>query len=217
MLKSVFLLFLAWASTADAGPWPRGKGDAFIMTSLQVTAPNLEGPASYYFSNYLEYGLTDSFTFGADLGHSVSGESKSIAFLRHPLWQHNTTHYFAAEIGLGQVAGNVVVRPGFSYGRGFSNGKTSSWLTVDLLFEHHLVKKHTDFKADITYGLNHHGGFKSMIQIQTGKQTGDPSFLRLAPSFALPMGASSHLEIGGSIALRGTDEYGLKVGFWKNF
>lgn len=211
------LLLLASTGTSLAGPWPRGEGNAFGMISLQVTAPNFDGPASYYFSNYLEYGLTQNLTIGADVGHSVSGESKAIVFLKHPLLQWENTHYVSAELGFGQIGNDIVVRPGLSYGRGFSNVDSSGWLTVDMLFEHHIGKDRTDVKADITYGRNHSGGFKSMLQIQTGKQIGDPSFFRIAPSFALPMGKSTHLELGASVALRGNSEYGLKLGFWKEF
>ena len=79
MLNFYLLLFLALASTVDAGAWSRSKGEGFTMTSIQVTAPSVTKPASYYYSNFSEFGLTESITFGADLGHSVSGESKLIS------------------------------------------------------------------------------------------------------------------------------------------
>lgn len=217
MLKFCFVLFLAIASTVDAGAWSRGKANGFSMTSIQVTTPSLAEPASYYFSNYSEFGLTRNLTLGADIGHSVSGDSKFIVFLRHPILKLKDKHLFAAELGIGQVADEFVIRPGLSYGHGFSGFKRSGWLAVDVLFEHHTVSQATDFKADFTYGLNHSGGFKTIFQLQSGRQAGDPNFLRFAPSFAIPMGASAHLEFGGSLNLIGGAEYGLKVGIWKKF
>lgn len=217
MLKLSFLFTLMLIEAAAAGPWPRQKGQGFAMSSLQVTAASLSGPENYYFSTYLEYGLTNQLTLGADIGHSVSGETKGIMFLRHPIWLRSQTHHFAAELGLGTIAGNSVIRPGMSYGRSFEYKESSGWLTVDGLLEHHLGQQISDFKFDITYGRTYSNDFKAMVQIQAGKQQGDSSFLRLAPSFALPAGKSTHVEIGGSVGLRGASEYGLKVGFWRAF
>lgn len=217
MFRCVLFFLLAFASTALAGPWPRGAGNIFAMTSLQISAPNLGTPANYYVSNYLEYGLTKELTLGTDIGHSVSGDSKAILFLRSPIFRQITPHLFAAELGIGKVAEDFVVRPGLTYGRSFSNGTGSGWMTVDILLEHHLGRNRTDRKLDLTYGRNHRGGFKSMWQIQAGRQRGDPSFLRIAPSFALPMGPSAHFELGASVALTGGREYGLKIGLWKAF
>ncbi len=211
------LMAVLFASQAFAGAWPREKGSVFAMTSYQVSAPDLSGPVSSYYSGYFEYGLGSRLTLGADTGHSVSGESKVVLFLRRPLAQTDGGHVFAAEIGLGKIGSDTVVRPGLSYGYGFSGARGSGWFSVDLLFEHHLGMDRTDAKADITYGRNHARGFKTIWQLQTGKQRGDPSFARLAPSIALPIGARSHLELGVSTALRGPDEYGLKLGLWHEF
>ncbi len=72
-------------------------------------------------------------------------------------------------------------------------------------------------KADITYGRNHGRGFKSIYQIQAGKQIGDPSFLRFAPSVAVPLGQQTHLELGASMSLKNQPEYGLKIAIWRQF
>lgn len=217
MFKLGFLFSLALIRAAEAGPWPRQKGHIFAMSSLQVTDASLEGSGDFYFSTYLEYGLTSELTLGADIGHSVSGESKGIVFLRHPIWQKSRTHFFAAELGLGTIANDSVIRPGFSYGRSFEYKESSGWLTFDSLLEHYPEQRRSDFKLDITYGRTYSKDFKTMLQIQTGKQEGDPSFLRIAPSFALPAGKSAHFEVGGSFELRGVPEYGLKIGLWKTF
>ena len=55
MLNFYLFLFLALASTVDAGAWSRSKGEGFTMTSLQVTAPSFTEPASFYYSNFSEF------------------------------------------------------------------------------------------------------------------------------------------------------------------
>jgi hypothetical protein len=217
MLNFYLLLFLALASTVDAGAWSRSKGEGFTMTSIQVTAPSLTKPASYYYSNFSEFGLTESITFGADLGHSVSGESKLIVFLRHPILALKDKHHFAAELGVGEIAGEFILRPGLFYGRGLAHHNSSGWLAIDVLFEHHVRHQKTDFKADFTYGTTFSGGIKTILQMQSGRQAGDPKFFRFAPSLAIPMGSTTHLELGGSLNLIGEPEYGLKIGIWKDF
>ncbi|MBU2983444.1 hypothetical protein KO498_16685 [Lentibacter algarum] len=217
MMFRALLLFLAIASTAHAGAWPRGKGNGFAMVSFQVTASGLGGPVSYYTGSFVEYGLTDKLTLGSDVGHGVSGSSKALIFISYPIGVINDKHRFAAEIGVGRIAGNTVVRPGFNYGRGIKNRFGEGWVTLDTLFEHHLGEGHTDVKLDFTFGLNHGRGFKSMLQLQAGKQRGDPGFLRLAPSFAMPIGQKMHFELGFSSSLRGPSEYGIKAGVWRKF
>lgn len=211
------LVAILLASQAFAGPWPREKKSIFAMTSYQVSAQDLSGPVDAYYSGYFEYGLGNGLTLGADSGHSVSGDSKFVLFLRRSMALRDSGHIFAAELGLGQIGTDAVVRPGLSYGYGFSGARGSGWLSVDLLFEHHVGMDRTDAKADITYGRNHARGFKSIWQLQAGKQRGDPSFLRLAPSVAVPVGSRTHLELGTSTGLRGPSEYGLKIGVWHEF
>lgn len=211
------LLLLAFASAAHAGAWPRGKGNGFAMVSFQATAPSLTGPVSYYTGSYVEFGLTDKLTLGSDVGHSVSGNSKALIFLSYPIATIGEKHHFATEIGFGRIAGNMVLRPGLNYGFGFKNRIGQGWVTLDTLFEHHLGKDRTDVKADITVGVNHARGFKSILQLQLGKQHGDNSIARLAPSFAMPMGQKMHFELGFSAELRGAAEYGIKAGIWRAF
>lgn len=214
------LLLLVFANAAHAGAWPRGEGNGFVMVTLQGTVPQFFGglgPVSTYSGAYLEYGLTDKITLGFDIGHSVSGNSKALFFASYPLGQPDSRHKFAVELGIGRAAGNAVVRPGLSYGRGFDGKLGSGWVSANALFEHHLGRKRTDMKLDFTIGLNHKGGFKSIVQLQAGRQEGDPSFLRIAPSFALPMGKDTHFELGFSTELIGQTAYGLKIGVWRNF
>ncbi len=217
MMIRLALLLLAFASVAHAGAWPRGKGNGFAMVSLQATAPSLSGPVSYYTSSYVEFGLTDKLTLGSDVGHSVSGNSKALLFLSYPIATLGEKHHFAAEISFGRIAGDTVVRPGLNYGFGFENRIGKGWFTLDSLFEHHIDRGHTDVKADITLGFNHERGFKSILQLQLGKQRGDNGFARLAPSFAMPMGRKMHFELGFSTELRGPKAYGIKAGLWRAF
>lgn len=168
---------------AHAGAWPREKGTGFLSVATYVSGTSINGPYALYTSTYGEYGLGRNLTLGVDIGHGVSGKSKAIVFLRAPLGARSSDHLFAAELGFGQIAGEMVLRPGLSYGHGFSrkNGR-SGWISIEAVSEHRLTTSQVDYKADFTFGLTHSDRFKTILQLQTGKSHRDPFFARLAPS-----------------------------------
>ncbi|MDQ2093490.1 hypothetical protein [Rhodalgimonas zhirmunskyi] len=203
---------------ATAGPWPREKGHGFLASATQVDAAAFEGPYGVYSTVYLEYGLGRNWTVGMDIGHGISGKHKLIAFLRHPVFQGESGLIAALEIGGGTVAGEPTIRPGFSLGKGlsFTNGR-SGWLSLETYGELRLVSRRTDFKADATFGVTHSDRFKTIWQLQGGVSSGDPSFLRLAPSVVVRTGRQSHVELGASADIYGGDRLGLKIGLWRDF
>lgn len=206
------------ASSAQSGAWPREKGAGFIASAVNISASSINGPYALYSTTYVELGLGHDLTLGADIGHGVSGKSKAIAFLRRPLGELAPGHLFAAEIGLGEIAGEFVLRPGLSYGHGLSrrNG-TTGWLSVEAFSEHRLTTSRVDFKADFTFGLNHSDRLKTILQLQTGKSHGDPFFARLAPSVVMRVSPAMHVELGVTAGLTGDDSYGVRLGFWRDF
>ena len=201
-----------------AGAWPREKGHGFLSAASRISAPAWDGPRSIYSTTYLEYGLGRRLTAGFDIGHGISGLGKAIVFLRKSLPETDGGHVFAAELGLGLIAGEPAVRPGLSYGRGFDrrNGG-SGWFSVESVAEIRLDSGQTDYKADFTFGFNHGGGHKSIFQLQTGVSQGDPSFIRAAPSVVMRMGRKSHLELGLTAGIVGDTHYGVKLGLWRHF
>ncbi len=219
MIRALACLLVAClaASPALAGAWPRAKGEVFLAAATRVAATRVQGPYSVYSTAYLEYGLSDRFTLGLDIGQGISGASKRIVFLQHPLPIGSDRHRLAAQIGFGQISGQATLRPGLSYGFGFAHGGGSGWFAIDSVAEISLATGRTDYKSDITLGLSHGDRMKSIFQVQTGLSHGDPSFVRLAPSLVIRTGARTHLEIGMTRGLVGDHQTGFKIGFWRTF
>lgn len=223
LLQSAFVTALCCLagfppSTAHAGAWPREKGTGFIsaVTYLSWSQDYLlwesYAPSGRYDTLYLEYGLTARWTLGLDLGRSVSGAEKVVAFARRPLARPDSWLQIAAEIGAGQIDGDTVVRPGLSLGYGWDGG----WLNADLLAEHFSDRGETDVKLDLTYGQSL-GRHKLMMQVQAGQQAGDDAFVRLVPSVVTPIWRAVSLEIGATYGVMGDESMGLKLGIWTEF
>lgn len=218
LFLGVVAMCLAFSPPAHSGAWPREKGTAFVSVTTNVSATSLAGPYAIYSTIYGEYGLGRDLTLGVDIGHGVSGRSKAILFIRRPVGELAPGHLIAAELGLGEIAGEMVIRPGLSYGHGlsFQNGK-SGWLSIETLAELHIKSGRIDFKSDFTFGVTHSDRFKSILQLQTGLSHGDAAFARLAPSVVMKTGKNSHLEIGLTGGVIGDKSYGVKLGFWRDF
>jgi len=218
LLMLCLTLFGARSAPVSAGAWAREKGHGFVSSTSRIAARDSDGPYSIYSTTYLELGLGHDLTLGLDIGHGVSGTSKAVLFMRHPLGELFPGHLFAAEIGVGRIAGEPVLRPGLSYGHGFTTKRgQGGWLAIENFAEFGFATQRVDFKADFTLGLNHGDRFKSIFQMQTGVSHGDPVFARFAPSLVMRMGRVTHVELGLTAGLVGDDQYGVKLGFWRDF
>ena len=211
MLRLAIMLWLALASPLAAGAWPRGKGSAFAVGYTYVL------PSGAYSGIYGEWGMTDRLTLGVDVGRGVSGQDKSVAFVRAPLWSPGWGHRFAVEIGAGRIAGHDVLRPGLSYGKGFDWAGRAGWIALDTVAEIHVDTLAVDGKADLTLGLSVNEHRKLLLQLQGGLQYGDEPFLRLVPSMTFTLSDRMRLELGLSQSLRDDRETGLKAAVWLEF
>ncbi|MBO9465745.1 hypothetical protein J7443_10935 [Tropicibacter sp. R15_0] len=213
------LCLIALVSQAKAGAWPRQKGSGFASVSVQLSWPqNIQHwidtqPTDQYRTAYLEYGLTDKLTIGLDIGNSVSGASKSIAFLQYPIRNREKGPKIAFQLGIGQISGERVVRPGLSLGWGLKKG----WLSMDSFMETRTGDGVSDYKLDITWGRNLARDRKLLLQLQTGIQHGDPAFARFAPSLVTPLGKRLKMETGATWGLTGDSSMGVKFGLWTDF
>ena len=224
------------AGHANAGAWPRAAGTGFASAGVWHAVDDTDS----YATLFAEYGLLPRLTIGLDAGRSVSGQTKAVVFLRAPLGR-TLGLLTAGEIGLGEIAGQPVLRPGLSFGHEISTRMGQGWLSVDTLLEADLETRRLDLKADITLGFTPHvmtgqaeappSGWTLMLQLQTGLvdlhesllqlQTEgivpEPSFLRLAPSVTYRINDRTRLEFGFYRGLRDTRERGLKFGVWTTF
>ncbi len=210
---------LLGADTAPlhAGAWLAPEGHGFASATTRLTWPQdyaLLGwmePEGRYDTLYLEYGLTRRVTLGADLGRSISGGGKTLVFLRMPLKAEGALR-LSAELGLGRIEGAQALRPGLSLGLGHAVG----WVNADLLAEIRQGEG-TDYKLDLTLGINLPRKLRAILQVQSGVQQGDPPFARVAPSVVVPLHKHLQIELGGSWGLTGDASAGLLLGIWSEF
>lgn len=219
MLRIAFtLLAICLAGPAQPGAWPREKGSAFVSFASYLSWPqdvltwSSFEPSARYDTLYLEYGLTPRWVIGLDLGRSVSGAAKLVAFARRPLARPEARLQIAPELGLGQIDGQAVLRPGLSFGFGLPKG----WLSAELIGEVFRDDGTPDVKIDLTYGRRI-GKRTAMLQIQTGQQDGDQAFVRLVPSLVTPLFGPVEAEVGVSYGILGDTSMGLKLGLWTRF
>lgn len=232
LLAGLFCVLLSAAGQVSAGAWPREAGTGFAS----VTRWQAQDSADSYSALFVEYGLLPRLTLGLDAGRSVSGQTKSIVFVRAPFGQA-MGGLVAAELGWGEIAGRRVLRPGLSWGRSIARPRWEGWLAVDTLMELDLETRQIDIKTDVTLGLTpqSQAGTASdwtfMLQVQTGLVdlqdslyllhsegiVPEVSFLRLVPSVTYQLREGMHLELGLYRGLNGSSERGVKLGLWSRF
>ena len=210
----ILVALLLPPAVVQAGAWLRAPGEGLAVASIYAGAPRTQP----YAGLYTEFGLTPALTGGVDAGRAVSGSTKAVAFLRRALpVPGDTGARAAAELGLGRVAGQPVLRPGLSLGYGLDGRLGRGWMAVDAVAEIGLQRRTVDIKTDVTVGLRLGEGRKAMVQLQTGQSAGDPRFARLVPSLVTELRPGLHLELGLTHALRGPSRTGAKVALWRAF
>ena len=214
-------LLLVLPQLAEAGPWPRERGEGFISAGATLNWPQTVlstdtgtiPPPKAYTTFYLEYGVTDRVTLGLDLGRAVSGKDKTVAFLQFPLRNRDTGPKVALQLGLGQVGGDFVLRPGLALGWGLQKG----WVSAEGMVEIGLDGSGTDMKLDMTWGRNLPRDRKLILQMQLGAPSDDPVFARFAPSVVIPLRGNFKAEIGATWGLTGDEDVSIKLGLWTKF
>ena len=214
-------LFCLLATLADAGPWPREKGRVFTANSIELSGFRLDRDlmqTPYFSSSYMEYGLSRSLTIGLHVGHGSSAELDARAFLRVPLSQTDP-HRFAVELSAGMAGDTGYVGLGLQYGRGFTLFERNGWITiegrVDMLSREHGMD-YRQGKLDVTLGLTHRNGVKTMAQL-FATETGGDIYASFAPGVAVPLWRRATLEAGVLLDVTRGNEPGLKLGLWQEF
>ncbi|EAQ27163.1 hypothetical protein [Roseovarius sp. 217] len=211
------LMLLPWLiTTAEAGAWPRDKGQTFLATSGQMEGPDEFGLYRQSFTLYAEYGLTERVTLGLDLGGDTLRMTKSIAFARWPIGRAGRKVRLAFEIGLGEVDETAALRPGLSLGRGLTLWGRHGWAAFDgraVVFG----DSRMTLESDITFGLNTTQRSKAILQLQTGRPSFGRAYSRFVPSFVYETKPGAHLEFGVILPFSGGGERGVKLGLWRQF
>ena len=213
-----FALCVAKARTADAAAWPRKEGQGFLSFNLRRT---VDGPDFGDFGSlYYEYGLTERLTFGVDIGSNIAtGQTKAIAFLRHPVMQSDGPDVFAVEMGVGltdRQAGKIfTLQPGLSWGRPVEGGWGRGWLGIEgklALFEDSGSLR----KIEATFGINHDSGSLSIFQLIQSDPSGGPSSWAVEASHVVKLSERTFLDLGASYGFSQAPVV-VKIGFWQIF
>lgn len=223
-------LILALAATqADAGAWPRPRGETFVSVATRQTTGGRTLIAAVqdirsYNSVYLEYGLTDRLTVGLEAGQGRGQDqavNAGLVFARLPVWSAGE-HKVAVDFGLGLMDDGVDgtqtrVRPGLSWGRGLQTRWGGGWLGMEASWEYRMPSGDSATKADFTAGLKPTDNWMAILQVQTGLYPGADPIARLAPSAVRKIGARTHVQAGALVPLAGDDAWGGTLALWFTF
>ncbi|MGC3938439.1 hypothetical protein ACOTTU_11615 [Roseobacter sp. EG26] len=220
MIALATLLILASVQIALAGPWLREKGKGFASGSFNITQEKDTAGSAY-----LEYGLRDNVTLGADLFYGIDRtlqqSGSGIVFLRFPLSAPDATHKWAWHFGLGARSQNQVIEPaieaGLSWGRGIKIGERYGWAVVDSSINVPGSTLETRVKLDGTVGLGLSDHWKVMMQVFNTYQDSD-LFTKVAPSILIVPGTGNYtLQIGTEVPAIGGGDTEFKIGVWLEF
>jgi hypothetical protein len=213
-------LLLSAPSLALAGPWLREKGRTFSSVSLTATYFRDMGNSAY-----LEFGLTDKMTIGADVGQFTNrlGERNGFGtiFMRRALGSNDGPNRWAYELGVGTAwVGDLVlphVKTGLSWGRGIELWDKNGWMTVDAAVIWGISHDQHVGKIDTTVGLNFTDVTTGMLQLYLGHLDNE-FYATLAPAVVIkPRKAKFKILIGTEIPMEDTKNTALKLGIWREF
>ncbi len=220
VLILIIALMLAAPSVAPAGPWLREKGTTFTATSFTIN----------YFrdqlsTTYIEHGLRDDLTIGADIGFVTSRTGVrggyATAFMRRPLSWGNEANKWAYELGAGAAWSDTFVLPhvkaGLSWGRGINMRDSSGWTVVDASVTVDVNDGAYLAKVDATMGLKFTEVTTGMLQLYLTHLEGE-TFTAISPSLVFqPKQSRFKLQVGFETPSENFDDTALKIGLWSEF
>ena len=229
-LAAALALALVLPAGAQAGAWPRPKGETFLSfgQELSTGATTLLGAVTdirSWSSVYAEYGLTDRLTIGLDAGRGQGEDERvetALVFARLPVWSPGE-HRVAVDLGVGTLAETDATRQtrlrlGLAWGRGIAEGRHGGgWLGMESSAELREPAGEVALKADFTAGWKPNERWMVIGQVQTGYYPVDGGIVRLAPSVVRRISPHSHLQLGATAEVVGEGALGLSGAVWFSF
>lgn len=216
----IFLLSSLLAGSANAGAWLREKGSSF--TSVSFTSTWYRDTTN---TSYLEYGLRDDLTIGADVGYATSRNGTQSGygtlFMRRSLSQSDATNKWAYELGVGSawVGEDLLpyLKTGLSWGRGIKLRDTYGWMAVDASMTWDVTSGQHLAKVDTTVGLNFTEVTTGMVQLYLA-HLDQQTYGSIAPSIVIkPRKSKFRFQIGAESQLGHLENTSLKLGLWRDF
>ena len=213
-MRVIVLIYLVVLGVqAQAGAWPREKGEGFLSFSTEYD----DEDDALFTSLFVDYGITHRITAGLDLGFADEELYKAVAFARYPISQADADWNVALELGMGVTEDEAVLRPGLMLGRGLTLGRKSGWLSIEALAYYKVEQDDVDVSTDVTLGLNMTDRHKLLFQLQNGNQPMDPDYLNFASSVVIEQTPGFHVELGMKAGLKEDGDYAFKLGMWHHF
>jgi hypothetical protein len=228
MMRWALAVLICWVSgfaaeMAQAGAWPRDKGQFFIALSGDQLRNQI----------YAEYGVGKDWTLGTEVTMPRGRRLPDVSqFIQHPLWRgkggailsaglaaelRETTAVFAFPHLKG--VSEIAVRAGLFWGKGFETPIGAGWATVDAQAEHIVTTDWLNdglaYKLDMGVGVQPRKWLKLMAQAQYWRR-GTAQSMRLETTAALAMGPT-HLAVSPSIGVIGTKDRRIKLSLWVEF
>ncbi len=204
---------LFFAQLAAASPWLRPEGSHFLSFSVEISPSD----GALFGSAYYEFGMREQTTLGFDFGTTDRDLYEAILFAKLFFRQLDDPFKAAFQIGIGLTDNEIVLRPGFSLGRGYILHDKSGWISVDTLAPISVSDGSFQMKTDVTFGLDFSSRYTLLLQFQTGYELDKVEYINLTPSLVVDQRSGRRLEFGVSTDLKDTNEFSLKLGLWNDF
>lgn len=237
---SFCLALLIAGGDADAGPWPRAKGEIFLSFSEER---DREGNS--YTGLYSEYGMNARDTLGFEMGRSNAGETSAMIWWQRALDRGEGPDRITVSTGMGVLERDGELVPlaqiGASWGRGWDalpvlrGIRSGGWLAVDARLKvaaemkderelSDLVGKNIsalDYltpqvtaKIDATLGWNATSNMMLINQLRM-EHRDDTGFAgKLATTLVRDLGGPAKGELGVVLPIWGEGEPAVKLGVW---
>lgn len=205
---------------AEAGAWPRDKGDLFLSFGGNVALfDGATRPVHYDPTLYVEYGLTDRLTVGFDGYTSDATEIvNGFVFLRYPLGSVEGPQRLAVSVAAGasEIPG-LALEPTGRLGLHWGYGLARGWLAADATSVLGLAGAEREGKLELTLGQRVSDRWTGVLQLQGGIGYSGESYAKVTPSAMYELSDTTHLRAGLVQALTGDMGSALTVEVWLSF
>ena len=207
----IFALFCL-PSAASAGAWARDRGALFLAVSARHPPASRTGTGDA--SIYAEYGLRERLTLGAEFDQSDGAR----IFLRRTRNLKNGS-VFANSVGIAEprdLPGVALIETGLHWGRGFTAGRMSGWISVDGRVSTTSLGLWDHAKLDLLVGLKPGGRWMHMLSVETYADMLTTE-VSLVPSVAWRVAPGKHLQLRYSLPVKGGAERRIALALWLEF